>query len=59
MNIHQLSSGLEAKRLGLLHELAPDATTVAVLVNPNYPDAESQLREVQEAASLSGYNCSS
>jgi putative tryptophan/tyrosine transport system substrate-binding protein len=52
--IHQLSSGLEAKRLGLLHELAPDATTVAVLVNPNYPDAESQLREVQEAARTLG-----
>jgi putative tryptophan/tyrosine transport system substrate-binding protein len=52
--IYQLSSGLEAKRLGLLHELAPDATTVAVLVNPNYPDAESQLREVQEAARTLG-----
>ena len=52
--IHQLSSGLEAKRLGLLHELAPHATTVAALVNPNYPDAESQLREVQEAARTLG-----
>jgi ABC transporter substrate binding protein len=52
--IHQLSSGLEAKRLGLLHGLAPDATTVAVLVNPDYPDAESQLREVQEAARTLG-----
>jgi putative tryptophan/tyrosine transport system substrate-binding protein len=27
--IYQLSSGLEAKRLGLLHELVPNATTVA------------------------------
>jgi putative tryptophan/tyrosine transport system substrate-binding protein len=52
--IYQLSSGLEAKRLGLLHELAPNATTVAVLVNPNYPDAESQLREVDEAARTLG-----
>jgi putative tryptophan/tyrosine transport system substrate-binding protein len=48
--IYQLSSGLEAKRLGLLHELVPNATTVAALVNPNYPDAESQVTEVQEAA---------
>ena len=44
------ASGLEAKRLGLLHELAPNATKVAVLVNPNYPDTERQLTEVQEAA---------
>jgi putative ABC transport system substrate-binding protein len=52
--IYQLSSGLEAKRLGLLHEFVPNATTVAVLVNPNYPDAESQLREVDEAARTLG-----
>jgi putative tryptophan/tyrosine transport system substrate-binding protein len=52
--IYQLSSGLEAKRLGLLHELAPSATTIAVLVNPNYPDAQSQLREVEEAAGTLG-----
>jgi putative ABC transport system substrate-binding protein len=52
--IHQLTTGLEAKRLGLLHELVPNATKVAVLVNPNYPDAETQLREVQEAARTIG-----
>jgi putative ABC transport system substrate-binding protein len=37
--IHQFTTGLEAKRLGLLHELVPNATTIAVLVNPDYPDA--------------------
>jgi putative ABC transport system substrate-binding protein len=52
--IYQLSSGLEAKRLGLLHELVPNATTVAALVNPNYPDSESQVTEVQEAARTLG-----
>src|SRR5271169_526388 len=52
--IYQLSSGLEAKRLGLLHELAPSAPTIAVLVNPNYPDAQSQLKEVEEAAGTLG-----
>jgi putative tryptophan/tyrosine transport system substrate-binding protein len=52
--IHQLTTGLEAKRLGLLHELVPNATTIAVLVNPNYPDAETQIREVQEAARTLG-----
>ncbi len=52
--IYQLTTGLEAKRLGLLHELVPDAETVAVLVNPNYPDAEAQVKEVQEAARALG-----
>ena len=48
------TSGLEAKRLGLLHEMVPKATTIAVLVNPNYSDAENQLRDVQEAAARLG-----
>jgi ABC-type uncharacterized transport system substrate-binding protein len=52
--IHQLTAGLEAKRVGLLHELVPSATTIAVLVNPNYPDAEAQIREVQDAARTLG-----
>ena len=34
--------------------LVPNATTIAVLVNPNYPDAETQLREAQEAARTLG-----
>jgi putative tryptophan/tyrosine transport system substrate-binding protein len=46
----QFASGLEAKRLGLLHELVPKITTVAVLVDPNLSDAEDQLRDVREAA---------
>jgi putative ABC transport system substrate-binding protein len=48
--VYHFATGLEAKRLGLLHEMVPKATTIAVLVNPNYSDAESQLRDVQEAA---------
>ena len=45
---------LEAKRLGLLHELVPQAATIGVLVNPNYPPAASQLRGVEEAARTIG-----
>ena len=45
--IYQLTAGLEAKRFGLLHELVPAATSIAVLVNPSYPDAEAQIEEVQ------------
>ena len=52
--VWQYSSGLEAKRLGLLHEMVPKATSVAVLINPNFADAENQLRDVQEAAARLG-----
>src|SRR2546430_4676889 len=42
---------LVAKRLGLLHDLAPKAVRVAVLVNPaNTTSAEATLREIPEAA---------
>jgi putative ABC transport system substrate-binding protein len=42
---------MEAKRLGLLRELQPHATTTAVLVNPgNIPQAEIQASDVQTAA---------
>jgi putative ABC transport system substrate-binding protein len=46
----QFTSGLEGKRLSLLHELVPKVTTIAVLVNPSFSDAEDQLRDVREAA---------
>jgi putative ABC transport system substrate-binding protein len=52
MNI--LTATLEAKRLGLLHELVPQAATIGVLLNPNFQPAESQLRDVQEAARTIG-----
>jgi putative ABC transport system substrate-binding protein len=48
--VYQFTAGLEAKRLGLLHEMVPKATTIAALVNPHYAGAENQLRDVQQAA---------
>jgi putative ABC transport system substrate-binding protein len=45
-----LTSTLEAKRLGLLSELVPKAALIAVLINPNYEQAQAQKAEVQEAA---------
>src|SRR6185503_17541403 len=48
--VYQFTTGLEAKRLGLLQELVPKATTIGVLINPRFAAAEAQLRDVQEAA---------
>jgi putative ABC transport system substrate-binding protein len=45
---------LAAKRLGLLHELVPKAVRVAVLLNPAGGNAETILRDVQEAAHVIG-----
>jgi putative ABC transport system substrate-binding protein len=45
---------LEAKRLGLLQELIPQAVTVAALVNAKFPDAAGRLRELGEAARTLG-----
>jgi putative ABC transport system substrate-binding protein len=42
------------KRLELLHELAPSATTFVMLVNPNSPTSEGQAKAVQEAVSRVG-----
>jgi putative tryptophan/tyrosine transport system substrate-binding protein len=49
-----LTSALEAKRLGLLHELMPQATIIGVLVNPNNSTTESQWRDLHEAARAIG-----
>jgi putative ABC transport system substrate-binding protein len=49
-----LSNELEVKRLGLLRDLVPQATIIAALVNPTFPDAANQLRYVQEAAQTHG-----
>jgi putative ABC transport system substrate-binding protein len=39
-----------AKRLELLRQLVPKATTIAILVEPNHPSTEAERREVQAAA---------
>jgi putative ABC transport system substrate-binding protein len=53
--INFFSQEVDAKRLGLLHELVPKAVRVAVLVNPaNVTVAEATLRDVQEAARTVG-----
>jgi putative tryptophan/tyrosine transport system substrate-binding protein len=45
---------LMAKRLDLLSELVPEARVIALLVNPNNPNTERVIRDVQEAARAKG-----
>jgi putative tryptophan/tyrosine transport system substrate-binding protein len=52
--VHMLLLGLGAKRLGLLHELMPAVNLIGVLVNPNFADAQTQLRDVEGAAQSLG-----
>jgi putative ABC transport system substrate-binding protein len=52
--INILTDTLGAKRLGLLHELVPQAATIGVLLNPKFQTADSQLRDLQQAAAAIG-----
>jgi len=52
--INNLITAVEAKRLGLLHELLPAANRIAVIANPNSPEVDSQLSDVQTAAGAIG-----
>ena len=45
---------LGSKQLGLLRELAPRTTAIAVLMNPNFPGTERQSRDVETAARVLG-----
>ena len=45
---------LEPKRLELLHEIVPAATTLALLVNPTNPNSEIISKELQAAARTLG-----
>jgi putative ABC transport system substrate-binding protein len=52
--VNIFTTDLAAKRLGLLRELVPTAALIGVLVNPNNPTAESQTKDVQDAARAVG-----
>jgi len=45
---------LTAKRLGLMNELVPKAALVGVLLDPNLPDSESELKDMEEAGHATG-----
>jgi putative ABC transport system substrate-binding protein len=50
--------GTVTKRLELLHELVPKATTIAALVNPNNPNTPGDLKDLQQAAATFGLQLS-
>jgi putative tryptophan/tyrosine transport system substrate-binding protein len=49
-----LTAELTPKRLELLSELVPQAKVIAFLVNPNSPQTEGVIRDVQEAGRAKG-----
>jgi putative ABC transport system substrate-binding protein len=48
------SAELGPKRLGLLHELVPNVTIVALLINPDNPETVRQPAEMQDGARAIG-----
>jgi putative ABC transport system substrate-binding protein len=52
--VTSLNQEVGPKRLELLHELLPAATTIALLVNPTNPTAETLSRDAQAAARTLG-----
>ena len=49
-----LAGFLDAKRLELLHEVVPKASVIAVLRNPNNPNADPEQKDLQAAARTKG-----
>jgi putative tryptophan/tyrosine transport system substrate-binding protein len=45
-----LTNRLEVKRLGLLHEMLPQARLIAVIVNPDNASVEREIEDLTEAA---------
>ena len=48
--VNLVMNEVEGKRLGLLHEVVPQGTMIAVILNPKSPAFETQLNDVQAAA---------
>jgi putative tryptophan/tyrosine transport system substrate-binding protein len=49
---NMIAGPLPAKQFGLLHEMIPAASTIALLINPNNANAEHDAAIVQEAARI-------
>jgi putative ABC transport system substrate-binding protein len=49
-----LMASIEPKRIGLMHDILPQAKVFGALLNPNTPTYAEQLRDVQSAANAIG-----
>jgi putative tryptophan/tyrosine transport system substrate-binding protein len=52
--VTQFSTALEGKRLEFLHQLVPNATVFALLVNPTFPGTDAIINDMQTAARTLG-----
>src|SRR5262245_6670006 len=52
--LSQMNNALSAKRLQLLRDLVPSATSIGVLVNPNNPNTAGSLDDLAAAATALG-----
>ncbi len=53
--VSELADEIDAKRLGLLRDVVPNATTIAVLLNPKSASFAAQTQQLQEAARTKGF----
>jgi putative ABC transport system substrate-binding protein len=49
-----IDTALMAKRLELIHEVVPTATVIGLLLNPNNPNADLQIAELEKLTRASG-----
>jgi putative ABC transport system substrate-binding protein len=49
-----MAAEMGPKRLDFIHQLVPKASTIAMLINPNFPTASAETRVVQSAARALG-----
>jgi putative tryptophan/tyrosine transport system substrate-binding protein len=52
--VSSLNNVLASKQFEALHELVPKATTIAMLINPDNPNAANDVKDVQTAAQKLG-----
>jgi hypothetical protein len=52
--MHIMAVEMGSKRFELARQLVPNTTTIAMLINPKFPTASAEAREVQDAARAFG-----
>jgi putative ABC transport system substrate-binding protein len=52
--VYLYTGSIDAKRLGILHDLLPGASLIAVLLNPKNPNVAERLKIIEDAARIIG-----